>query len=124
MANELPRSLTSLDGLPCLHHECEDLAIPTTLRCLVHIEQFDDLELAYAQEYAVASVLYYKHDVSMMSDGRFDGLARWLLDRGSYKRLTWLDKGSLIAGTGYDTRFPHYLVAVAARWVEEKRSNR
>ena len=118
---ELPRSIIGLEGLPCLRDECVDLAISTTLRCIRHISDMDDLELAYAEEYAVASMLYYRHDVSMMSDARFDGLCSWLLDRGSYKRLTWLDRESLIAGTGYDTKFPDYLQAIAAQWVEEKR---
>ena len=69
-------------------------------------------EQEYAERYAVASIIYYTSPgkCAGMNDAQFDGFARWLLKHRSWKRIPWLEKGLLIAGTGYDVKkFPRYL---------------
>ena len=113
-------------GLKCLftidngesRRFCREETAHTTLRCPEHLAA--DRETAYSEEYAVASILYYQYDVSMMSDARFDGLCQTLLDAKAYTRIEWLDRESLIAGTGYDVKFPDWLRAYAQIVAEDK----
>jgi hypothetical protein len=93
--------------------------VPTTLRCLNHLEA-GDIQ-AYAEEYAVASVVYYSgfEYGEFMSDARFDALCQVLLARKVYMMINWIDRESLIAGTGYDTKaFPDYIHDAAREWAE------
>ena len=84
---------------------CGKEAVETTLRCVKHLGT--NTEAAYAEEYAVASILYYDHDISLMTDYRFDGLCSTLLSDKTYNRIKWLNKADLIAGTGFvGTNFP------------------
>ena len=96
---------------------CQEEAVPSTVRCTEHLAA--DRGTAYAEEYAVASILYYQYDKSMMRDAQFDGLCQWLLDHKIYNPIDWLDRESLIAGTGYDVKFPDYLRAYAQTLAEE-----
>ena len=100
-----------------LTHGCQEASVPGTVRCQDHLEP-DDM-LALAEEYAVASIIYYGGSPGeFMSDGRFDGTCRTLLKAQAWRQMTWLEREALIAGTGYDTKvFPHYLHRAAAQWV-------
>lgn len=93
--------------------ECKLDAIHTTARCLEHLIHGDELD--YAEAYAIASIVYYSGwDTPFMSDAQFDGLCDWLLKQESYRRIEWLDRGTLIAGSGYVlSDFPEYLHAAA-----------
>jgi hypothetical protein len=104
----------------CQHPDgCIEDSVTTTLRCVAHMKA-GDLK-AYAEEYAVASIIYYSglECGEFMSDARFDGLCQTLLERKAYKTIPWIDRESLIAGTGYDTKvFPEHLHEVAREWAE------
>lgn len=54
--------------------------------------------------YAVTSIAYYKHYVSLIPDGIYDLLCKHLLLRHGLP--LWLDKESLAAGTGYAVNPP------------------
>ncbi len=75
------------------------------------------LEQDYAELYAVASIIYYgsKGRCTGYSDAQFDGLCHWLLEHESWKRIEWLERDMLRAGSGYDVPiFPPELHARAA----------
>lgn len=101
----------------CRAPGCEDLAIPSTLACVDHIQP-DDL-VRYAEEYAVASIIYYGgHPGEFMSDARFDGLCDWLLKNKAWETVPWIEREMLLAGSGYDlSKFPVELHKVALAWL-------
>ncbi len=105
----------------CLHSDsatvraCRQASIPTTLRCEDHLGPDDTLALA--EEYAVASILYYRHDESFFEDARFDGTCTHLLQVRAWQVVPWLDRESLMAGTGYAATFPTYLHEAAQEWL-------
>lgn len=78
---------------------CGEVAIDSGLRCLAHLKAHD--EAAYAELYAVASILYYEHDLSLLTDPSFDGICHWLLDANAPARIPWLEREQLSAGSGY-----------------------
>lgn len=103
---------------PCQHPDgCSEDAVPTTLRCIDHLAAGD--LLAYAQEYAVAAIIYNSgFHAEFMSDSRFDGLCSALLARKAYDEFPWVEYEMLIAGSGYDTtQFPQELHQVAKAWM-------
>lgn len=72
----------------------------------------EQMELVVAEEYAIASILYYDLAVPCtgVSDGQFDTWCDWLRRRGADARIPWLDPEMLQAGSGYETaEFPRYL---------------
>lgn len=99
---------------------CAGEVVETTVRCVEHLDD-PDQALAYAEEYAVAGVVYYRAltggGESFMSDQRYDGLCAMMLQRwGEFRRFPWVDRASLVAGTGFDAgKVPEDLV----RWAEE-----
>jgi hypothetical protein len=119
--------------LPCLQDGplpfgCGRPAVRGWTRCLAHLQPCDrpDGELALAESFAVASILYYAHDESFTSDPCFDGGCRYLLDAGATARIPWIDRASLVAGSGAALvpLFPGYLQDVAADWLAARRDPR
>lgn len=105
--------------VPCQHPDgCTEESVTTTLRCVAHMKAGD--LLAYAQEYAVAAIIYYAgFPAEFMSDHRFDGLCSALLNRKAWKEFPWIEREMLIAGSGYDVaQFPQELHDVAKAWME------
>ena len=98
---------------PCLQPGCGEPSIGSLLlRCLDHLDE--DLLLMSADTYAVASVLYYEHDVSAISDALYDGTCHTLLRGQAWKRVLWIEEDILRAGSGYDlSRVPTELRALA-----------
>lgn len=75
----------------------------------------DAYEPQYARKYAVACIAYYGNGESIMSDAQFDGFCSWLLGRDAWRRVPYLERGMLIAGSGYDLAvFPPELHEAAA----------
>jgi hypothetical protein len=84
----------------------------------------DDFTLRQlAQLYGVASILYYRHGVSPVSDHTFDELCRYLLtnlDTAQAQGADLLEEGMLRAGSGYDLdKFVKPLHEIAAAYAEE-----
>lgn len=120
-------------SLPCLRDGplpfgCGRPAVRAWTRCLAHLEPCDrpDGERALAEAYAVASILYYGHDESFTSDACFDGGCRYLLEAGAVARVPWIDRASLVAGSGAALvpHFPAYLKDAAADWLAAKENPR
>lgn len=101
----------------CLASECETPAIPTTARCGEH---WPGGMRAYAEEYAVASIVYYSGAArEFMSDARFDGLCDTLLKAKAWKEFPWIEREMLIAGSGYDlAKFPQTLHDAAKEFTD------
>ena len=98
---------------------CKHAAIPTCLRCVEHLRPMDLQH--YAEIYAVASILYYGYDESFFSDPAYDGICSALLDMKAWKKIPWIEKGMLKAGSGYDLKnFPRELHEAAEEWLSSK----
>lgn len=71
--------------------------------------------------FLLASYLYYERDESLMSDGAFDGLCKYLLDHhdelapAGVWRVELFDRESLDAGSGNHLRgrYPHTIINLA-----------
>lgn len=82
--------------------------------CPQHTDEHSEMGLA--REYALACILYYGHDVSIMPDTAFDALTRRLLKDRTFERIPWVEEELLSAGSGYDlTIFPPDLHELANR---------
>ncbi len=103
-------------GLAARHeigYRCQWRASDGCLWCALHWETVRTPE-GRAAKYAVASVLYYQHDVTIWSDGEFDALCRTMLDEGDADHVPWLEPEMLRAGSGYDmTKLPGWAVRLA-----------
>lgn len=57
------------------------------------------------RQYVVCSHLYYKHEISHITDAEYDQLCRWLCDNFDWIKPHdvngYLDINSLLCGTGY-----------------------
>lgn len=101
-------------------YRCGAEAIEQTVICLPHRRAhlddeiiFDDRERhleEYATLYAVASILYYEHDVSLMQDSRFDDLCGYLKNLRAWERYEFASEEMLSAGSGFDLTvfLPHH----------------
>lgn len=71
--------------------------------------------------YAAYSYLYYELDESLVDDGNFDALCKWLLE--NYAAIKphdlngYLDKSALKAGTGY--HLTGKVCGMTRKWAEE-----
>lgn len=86
-----------------------------------HLDSDKDTLLTWAQEYAVASIVYYRtyNDGPTMLDEEFDDLCLALLQREAWKQIPWLEEEALKAGTGYAIeKFPTDLHAAAKHWIK------
>lgn len=96
-------------------------ARPTWIRCREHraLDDDDDMILCWAQEYAVACIVYYATFAGgpTMPDWEFDDLCKALLTRRAWGFVSWLEERMLTAGSGYDlAKFPADLHEAAEAW--------
>jgi hypothetical protein len=79
--------------------------------------------------YLVASLLYYRHSISVMSDRKYDLLCRYLLLRyDRIKEIVWnkelLNKERLQAGTGFDIEtYPAPIYCISQHYIRLMRNN-
>lgn len=65
--------------------------------------------------YLAASYLYYRKDISILSDSCYDGICKWLLkniDNLEHTNHNLVDKEALKAGTAYHIREEDYPLRV------------
>lgn len=94
---------------------------PSWVRCREHraLDDAEDMVLGWAQEYAVACIVYYQSYPGgpIMSDYDFDDLCQALLKFEAWKQVPWLEEQMLVAGSGYDLKkFPADLHEAAEHW--------
>lgn len=92
-------------------HECEACEVPACrafapgLECPEASGAQDAVERILRSEvalYAVASILYYRHSISLVSDLEYDTCCQRLLAWRAWEQYEWLEEAALRAGTGYD----------------------
>lgn len=98
-----------------------DIRHPSWIRCREHrgLDDDADMVLCWAQEYAVASIVYYQAYAGgpVMDDTAFDDLCKALLQRRAWEQVPWLELVMLKAGSGYDmAKFPADLHDAAEHW--------
>ncbi len=89
------------------------------MRCREHraLDDDADMVLCWAQEYAVASIIYYQGHAPPMLDSEFDDLCKVLLGLRAWEQVPWLEQSMLTAGSGYDlAKFPADLHDAAEHW--------
>jgi hypothetical protein len=78
----------------------------------------------YARRIVVASYLYYRHDVSMMTDGEFDGICQDVADHWS--RLEPIRKFMLgspgeVRASGFHVKVTMFAESAAFSWMNANR---